>query len=1502
MKVIYCDKILKAPRYFGDSNHLSWGMQRGIEAIKSICVMCRNHGVRVEMEERALSCLLRSRPTMEQDIKASYLMDHMVSDGVLTQDEEDGVLSKATRKEQAAALLDLLLRKDNRAYVSFYNALIREGYGDLASLLYTDLPQLSPEGGKSYWTGISPTVPPVALYPLMFARALFLGIFACNTVCEVGALIPVQVKLSEGGVPQRPTVFVNRPTLLTQVREKLKRLQNAVGWVTVFGMAGSGKSVLAAEAVRDHALITECFPDGVHWLSVGQCERAELLVRMQSLCFRLEQGQSLEASLRPPGSVEEARERLRFLMLRRFPRCLLILDDIWDINSLRAFDIQCRVLLTTRHRDLTDSVSGLRYSVPVESGLDEEKALEILSLYVNAKPQNLPEQARRIVEECKGSPLVVSLIGALLRDFPDRWGYYLRQLQKKQFQRIRKSSSYDYEALDQAMDASLQVLDDEHRELYKDLSVLEKDVKVPAKVLSVLWSLELEEVEDVLQEFVNKSLLFRDCNRRPYLYYLHDLQLDFLTEQNRAQLPVSATPAHPSRLIIRKKLHGKVVCQYQRAYTEGPPTSGDEEDLYWYRFLPCHMARAGLSKELCSLMFSLDWVKNKAQLMGSAHLINDYVEYSAILDRENSEVRLQFQEFLSLNGPQLEQKPLPDVVQLALSQPCCSEVYRQALLQAQRSASRGQLSPRLGVCHRRLICLGGVLEQGNGPIVRDSPRASCFFFRFLETNHNFHGCLRFALLPLLALLRPQEQEQSGEPVTAGGPSSAELGLPHLLLQRREQDRLLWGQQHTAGGKPHCFLFVTCSVLSRVSPDCLRYKMEADPHQVFKSTSGERLQEIQAHDDEILCCAFSPDDRHIATCSSDRKIKIWNVERGTLIRMFKEEYEEQVNHCQFTNHQRRILLATCSNDKIVNTKLWNMNKPTSQNTLFGHMEPVNHCCFSPDDAYLATSSNDGSVKLFEVASANEWKTIQVAQYFPESDEETSITVKCSTWSADGARIICAARNTAFVFDVATLGMLLEIRTSRLSTVQYCQACPTSQLLALALSHYTVELWDFGVNKKMAECSGHLSWVHCVQFSPNGSLLLSCSDDQTIRLWETERVHTSSAVALKRDFDVLFHQGDVTVVAADSKNRLEVRSGAASTLVFESEEQKSRIRSTCICGQGPTVALGTDDGTVQVARMSSRQVQRSIGWKVMPLLNPQRVLAQVLGLMLGPAQVLETPSGNILATLHGHTKTVHHCLFTDNGQTLITSSEDATLRVWKWMTGECRVLEGHQEPVRKFHLLGGSSSSPMLLSWSFDGTVKVWDLSSGEKLHDLKCHEAAILSGDVTPGEHLFSTGSADNSAKVWSCTSWKMEFCLSGHKACVRSCRFSWDDRRLATGDDNGEIRLWSMLDGALLKTCAQNTKDCMDSFHGGWVTDLHFSPDNKVLVSTGGYIKDSTLTACFSVPRLQWWSVQRGEALQTFRTTGANLKRIHASPDFKTFVTIDNMGILYILKQVEGRL
>ena len=45
---------------------------------------------------------------------------------------------------------------------------------------------------------------------------------------------------------------------------------------------------------------------------------------------------------------------------------------------------------------------------------------------------------------------------------------------------------------------------------------------------------------------------------------------------------------------------------------------------------------------------------------------------------------------------------------------------------------------------------------------------------------------------------------------------------------------------------------------------------------------------------------------------------------------------------------------------------------------------------------------------------------------------------------------------------------------------------------------LQLWDLDSTKKVADLCGHLSWVHGVQFSPDGTMLLSCSDDHTVRV--------------------------------------------------------------------------------------------------------------------------------------------------------------------------------------------------------------------------------------------------------------------------------------------------------------------------------------------------------------------------------------------------------------------
>ncbi|XP_063643062.1 apoptotic protease-activating factor 1 isoform X4 [Pan troglodytes] len=1124
------------------------------------------------MDAKARNCLLQHREALEKDIKTSYIMDHMISDGFLTISEEEKVRNEPTQQQRAAMLIKMILKKDNDSYVSFYNALLHEGYKDLAALLHDGIPVVSSSSGKDSVSGITSYV---------------------RTV------------LCEGGVPQRPVVFVTRKKLVNAIQQKLSKLKGEPGWVTIHGMAGCGKSVLAAEAVRDHSLLEGCFPGGVHWVSVGKQDKSGLLMKLQNLCTRLDQDESF--SQRLPLNIEEAKDRLRILMLRKHPRSLLILDDVWDSWVLKAFDNQCQILLTTRDKSVTDSVMGPKYVVPVESSLGKEKGLEILSLFVNMKKADLPEQAHSIIKECKGSPLVVSLIGALLRDFPNRWEYYLKQLQNKQFKRIRKSSSYDYEALDEAMSISVEMLREDIKDYYTDLSILQKDVKVPTKVLCILWDMETEEVEDILQEFVNKSLLFCDRNGKSFRYYLHDLQVDFLTEKNCSQL---------------QDLHKKIITQFQR-YHQPHTLSPDQEDcMYWYNFLAYHMASAKMHKELCALMFSLDWIKAKTELVGPAHLIHEFVEYRHILDEKDCAVSENFQEFLSLNGHLLGRQPFPNIVQLGLCEPETSEVYQQAKLQAKQEVDNGML----------------YLEWINKKNITNLSRLVVR----PHTDAVYHACF----------------SEDGQRIASCG-----------------ADKTL---------------------------------------QVFKAETGEKLLEIKAHEDEVLCCAFSTDDRFIATCSVDKKVKIWNSMTGELVHTY-DEHSEQVNCCHFTNSSHHLLLATGSSDCFL--KLWDLNQKECRNTMFGHTNSVNHCRFSPDDKLLASCSADGTLKLWDATSANERKSINVKQFFLNSEdpqEDMEVIVKCCSWSADGARIIVAAKNKIF-------------------------------------------LWNIDSRSKVADCRGHLSWVHGVMFSPDGSSFLTSSDDQTIRLWETKKVCKNSAVMLKQEVDVVFQENEVMVLAVDHIRRLQV---------------------------------------------------------------------------------------------------------------------------WNWQLDKCIFLRGHQETVKDFRLLKNSR----LLSWSFDGTVKVWNIITGNKEKDFVCHQGTVLSCDISHDATKFSSTSADKTAKIWSFDLLLPLHELRGHNGCVRCSAFSVDSTLLATGDDNGEIRIWNVSNGELLHLCAPLSEEGAAT-HGGWVTDLCFSPDGKMLISAGGYIK--------------WWNVVTGESSQTFYTNGTNLKKIHVSPDFKTYVTVDNLGILYILQTLE---
>ncbi|KAG8578473.1 hypothetical protein GDO81_010505 [Engystomops pustulosus] len=984
------------------------------------------------MDERAKSLLLQNRAALAKDIRSSYIMDHMISDGVISPQEEETVKNKATQLDRANQLIKLILGKDNHAFVSFYNALLHEGYKDLAALL---------------------------------KEVSSIDIFGTGKVSANGITSYVKTTLCEGGVPQRPVVFVSRKNLVKDIQDRFYQLMMESGWVVVYGMAGCGKSVLAAEALRDHSILKECFPGGVHWLSVGKQDKAGLLMKLQNLCTRLDQ--DCKYSQRPPLNVEEARDRLRHLIMHSYPRCLLILDDVWDSWVLKAFDIQCRVLVTSRDRSVIDTVSGMKLLVHVDSELEHQKGLEILSLYVDQKVEELPKEAHHIIQESKGSPLVVSLIGSLLREFPSRWAFYLKQLKNKQFKRIRKSSSYDYEALDEAMSMSVDRLKDNVKEYYNDFSVIEKDVKVPTQVLCILWDMESEDVEDMLQEFVNKSLLYCDRNGKSFLYYLHDLQLDFLTERNRNQLPA---------------LHAKLVSQYLKRYSHVLPTLDQEDCTYWYHYLAYHMAQANMQQELCALLFSFDWIKSKTRLFGPAHLIHEFVHYQNILDKQDMKAREDFQEFLSVNGHLLGQNSHINLVQLGLSEPNESAVYKHAVRHAREKLPQGALY------------VNWINKQSMKNLARLAVRP--------HTDAVFHACF----------------SRDGQKIASVGADKTlqvfKSGTGENLLSIEAHDDEVLCCAFSADDR----YIATCSVDKKVK--------------VWNAVTGTLIRDYDEHSEPVSCCQFTNGGSPflLATCSHDCLLKkhckntlfgmkLWETSKvckpsGTILkREFDVVFSRDKVMVLAPDKEDRLLLIngktgdvicqssrqdfslTCcclchdhhlaaAGGKDGSIQVFDLATGKFLKYLKGHRDTVQHCQFTPDGKWLVSSSDDSTIVVWDWISGSS----SLLQGHKEAVRCFRIleNFKLLSWSFDGTVRVWNLQN----------GCKEDEFQCHNGAVLSCDVSSDSMKFASTSADNTAKIWNLAGLSLLHELRGHLSCVRCCTFSSDNYYLATGDDDGDI----------------------------------------------------------------------------------------------------------------------------------------------------------------------------------------------------------------------------------------------------------------------------------------------------------------------------------------------------------------------------------------------------------------------
>jgi hypothetical protein len=146
------------------------------------------------------------------------------------------------------------------------------------------------------------------------------------------------------------------------------------------------------------------------------------------------------------------------------------------------------------------------------------------------------------------------------------------------------------------------------------------------------------------------------------------------------------------------------------------------------------------------------------------------------------------------------------------------------------------------------------------------------------------------------------------------------------------------------------------------------------------------------------------------------------------------------------------------------------------------------------------------------------------------------------------------------------------------------------------------------------------------------------------------------------------------------------------------------------------------------------------------------------------------------------------FSADGKQLASASYDQTITLWDLASGQStRNLRGHTGPI---HSVVFSPDGERLASGSSDTTVKIWDAANGQVMQSLEGHTFAVNSVAFSPDGQRLASCSADKTVKVWDTTSGQETLTLKGHTFGVPSIAFSPDGLRLASAGFDRTVRVW----------------------------------------------------------------------------------------------------------------
>ncbi|QSJ15844.1 caspase family protein [Nostoc sp. UHCC 0702] len=288
-------------------------------------------------------------------------------------------------------------------------------------------------------------------------------------------------------------------------------------------------------------------------------------------------------------------------------------------------------------------------------------------------------------------------------------------------------------------------------------------------------------------------------------------------------------------------------------------------------------------------------------------------------------------------------------------------------------------------------------------------------------------------------------------------------------------------------------------------------------------------------------------------------------------------------------------------------------------------------------------------------------------------------------------------------------------------------------------------------------GHTESVNGISFSPKYPLLVSGSADQTLRLWKLDGTPVQTPTPMKHDgsvYTVNFSPNGEYIVSAsaDKTVKLWKKDGTLITTLEADDE----VASANFSFDSKTIIAASGDGTIRLWEIESISPKILIkkpfifkGSKNTVWYAEFSPNGQLIASAADDGIKLWKKDGTLITTLTGHKATVRYVTFAKDNKTLISASEDRTIKIWNWETDPKKWHNSFTIQANKSYVVKFSPNYKFFATANPNGTIDIWQASDYTKIATLGQHKDEILDLSFSPNSKEIASVSADKSIRIWS---------------------------------------------------------------------------------------------------------------------------------------------------------